>query len=692
MELFTNPDKINEQVVNAINISREMYKDLEKSDKNKDILAYLVDDSMTLKTLHSITHFLSLVSSDNKVRKTCKNTDKLLTDHNHWLNDKKTFYVELFEKIKIKNKDDQHFLNKIKKGINNYCPEKEIMMSLEDKVSKLMNRNILFTIKDSESKFFPKGLVKKGKLLVNMHNYPILLRSIGNESVRKRLQQEFENIDPKTIVTLLQLFHARHKYAVKCGYSDYISMTSSNNVLHNFDQIKMFLTQMLNNLDKPFIKEFAKLQKLKKTPQVGDWDVSYLVNLWKKQYGSYPEKVAEYFTLKHVTKYTFKVYEELFGIKIKKKKFKLWDSNVDVYRVQNKDSTLLGHFCLDLLERDNKVASLGVYEIIPRGNRPYRSNTVQFPLSCLVMHLRKSCSKRMPFDSVMTFFSEMAHIIHHMVHQSPLPQFSGINGDLDSVNISSQIMEHICWEHQTISSLSSKYSNHEKLPDTDIDKLIETRKMEIGISLKKHVLKATFDQLVHSKQFIDTTKALIHKPDQAVKALVAIYQQLHDMIMENANTLDKNIKVNRNDNYYPPSRWLFLSSSLSGSYYSVLWSMITSSDIYYSKLKDSNSRKFNKSFFKWDPNENTGNKIYYWLQRKIDINSFLYLYDITNLSEYSIFFQSESKKDTDKDVDVKETPIEISDSDSVELNTDSEYMTENTETLKKYKSIFKKKY
>lgn len=702
MELFTNPDKINEQVVKAVNISREMYRDLEKSDKDKDILAYLVDDSMSLKTLHSITYFLSIVSSDEKVRETCKKADKLLSGHNHWLNDKKEFYLELFEKSKIKNKNDQHFLKKLKQGINNYCPEKDIMHSLEDKVKSLMNRSILFNVKDSEVKFFPKGLVRSGKILINNHNYNILLRSIGEESIRKRLQQEYESIDPKTIVTLLQLFHARHKYAVKCGYPDYVSMASSNNVLNDFNQIKSFLTKMLNNLDKPFIKEFAKLERLKKSSNIGDWDVSYLMNLWKKQYGSYPEKVAEYFTFKHVVKYTFKKYQDLFGVKIKKKKFTLWDDNVEIYRVQNKDKSLLGHFCLDLFERKYKTASTGVYEILPRGNRPYRSKTVQFPISCLVMHLKKSSIKKMSFDSVMNFFSEMAHIMHHMVHQSPLSQFSGINGNLDCVNISSQIMENICWEHKTISDLSSKYVNHEKLPNKDIDKLIETRKIEIGISLKKHILMATFDQLVHSKQFIEATKPLLHNQDQAINALVTIYQQVHDMIMKNSTSLDETLGIKRNENYYPPSRWLFLGSSLSGSYYSIIWSMITSSDIYYSKMKNAKSREFNRSFFQWDPNENTSDKIYYWLGRKADVNSFLRLYGITNMSEYSIFFKSEknkSKKKTKKgsrekskkDV-IRETPIELTDSDSIELNTDSEYMTENTETLQKYKSIFKKKY
>ena len=108
-------------------------------------------------------------------------------------------------------------------------------------------------------------------------------------------------------------------------------------------------------------------------------------------------------------------------------------------------------------------------------------------------------------DELTTFFHEFGHCLHCLSADIDIPSLSGYNTQDDFVEAPSQVQlssfyeerdqffERFAWNPEVLKKITKHKDTNEPLPDTIINKIIETKNFDRGISLLKQVLYSTFD-------------------------------------------------------------------------------------------------------------------------------------------------------------------------------------------------------
>lgn len=712
-------------------------KALDLEDNTRKLMSMVVDDVTEYINICSIIGFSSICTNNPNraaITKVCE--EKLSSHANHLLNDKDLFYKlkDMFEYKSSKisscyDEDELYLLDAIllkymRCGID--CDESEYdnlafirrtISRLEMEILAAMcSRDKRVAIENEHSEKMPNEISQsmprdnKGNIIVDLGSmaYNYCLMYVGDTITRKNIELARGSLCKDNVAKYLELFCLKNKMAYLMGYDNYASYVLEVCMLCDPDTIKSLLNNVASKTLPRYIREVKELMKIKKRETPDDrkielWDIDYLVQKWRHNYGINDAEVRTYFPLEHVLPEMLSIYSDLFSITIKLSKEPVWDDAVMAYDVIKNDD-VIGIFYLDLFQRDNKQNTTRCVTIQPGCQYPYSGSKdiTQLPRTVLVANMVRDVNV-LNFQDVVFLFNEMAHVMHNIFGAQPISHFSGVVVEKDYVKIPSLVMEKLCWEPDIMKRLSSHYISGRPIPDTLINKLRQARNIDIGIHYRKNIFFALYDLMVHSSdKFFSLAEKLIMdntQPDIINDTMYDIYRQSFNKIFK-VEGLEK-MDIEMIHNAYPPAFTPVMILGNECFNYNCIWGEICATDIYVERfnpkdlLNKENGQRFIDELFSYGGSRKSMDGIVSYLGRKPTIDNFLSYNDMIEDDEMSIFFHTDRTETNLKKIDIdSETIKNDSDEDNRftegarRLSDESAYMTENTETLRKYKNIF----
>ena len=155
--------------------------------------------------------------------------------------------------------------------------------------------------------------------------YPEVLpamRLCKNEETRRKLDlAKGSQCQDSNVPLLEELVMKRHQLAVSLGFESISEYILSIRMAKNPKTVQTFEEDLTAKLASKGKEELARLTELKQSEtgnpaaEFNSWDYSFYDNVLKEKfYKVDEEKIKEYFPMDQVTKSTFEIYQELFGL------------------------------------------------------------------------------------------------------------------------------------------------------------------------------------------------------------------------------------------------------------------------------------------------------------------------------------------------------------------------------------------
>ena len=172
-----------------------------------------------------------------------------------------------------------------------------------------------------------------------------------------------------------------------------------------------------------------------------DWEL-YAEQVRKAKYDLDENQVKPYFELNNVLENgVFYAANQLYGLTFKERKdIPVYQPDVRVFEVIDKDGSTLGLMYFDYFKRDNKSGGAWMDNFVGQskllGTKPVIYNVANFTKPA------PGQPALITFDDVTTMFHEFGHALHGLFADQQYPTLSGTNVARDFVEFPSQFNEH----------------------------------------------------------------------------------------------------------------------------------------------------------------------------------------------------------------------------------------------------------
>ena len=248
---------------------------------------------------------------------------------------------------------------------------------------------------------------------------------------------------------------------------------------------------------------------------IDPWDVTYLGEKLKLRNYQYNEtEVKEYFPADSTVQGTFRVYENLFGIRFEEVRgAPVWSPDVRLYRVTNADDGVtVGYLYLDLYPREGKYGHFATFPVI---TGRMKNGTWSVPVTIIVGNFPASQGDKpglLTIDDIETLFHEGGHALHCLLTTVPYGSISGFNTEWDFVETPSQTIEEWTWDPDVLTAISGHYSDpSRKIPKELRDRIIASRDSDIGYYYSRQLANALEDMEYHTAQGPVDVTAVSHR-------------------------------------------------------------------------------------------------------------------------------------------------------------------------------------
>ena len=341
-------------------------------------------------------------------------------------------------------------------------------------------------------------------------HYLNILRSAKNEQTRIRFSAErLKLASDKNIPLLKKIIQLRALIANKLGYKTWADYRCEVKMAGDGKTAIDFLRNLKRGLEPKWKAEMAEFTKIKRRETndsdavVNMWDIFYYENLYKKERFSVDaEQLRVFFPYEQTLQGMFRVYEEIFRLKIveAKPKYK-WSNQVTLHLVYDSLSgEPLGAMYLDMFPRDGKFNHFAMFPLISGkklSNGKYQRPTVA--LICNFPNPGKDKISLLSHDNVETLFHEFGHALHGILTRTKFTRFAGTSVPRDFVEAPSQMLENWIWDKSVLDSFAADYrDSSRKIPQTVLDKLQEAKKGTIARHYRRQLSYGLVDLGLHS--------------------------------------------------------------------------------------------------------------------------------------------------------------------------------------------------
>ncbi|WP_234406655.1 M3 family metallopeptidase [Prolixibacter bellariivorans] len=277
------------------------------------------------------------------------------------------------------------------------------------------------------------------------------------------------------------------------------------------EAVENFLNKLVPAATAKAKGEAAEIQKVIDKEKGGfklqpwDWNF-YAEKVRKAKYDLDESQIKPYFELNNVLENgVFYAAHELYGLTFKERHdIPVYQKDVRVFDVIDKDSTTIGLFYCDYFKRDNKSGGAWMDNIIGQSKL---LNTK--PVIYNVCNFTKPAPGQpalLSFDDVTTMFHEFGHALHGFFANEEYPSLSGTNVARDFVEFPSQFNEHWAMYPKVFKHYAVNYKTGKPMPKELVDKIKKSATFNQGYALTELLAAAELDMQWHTIPAGDSIK------------------------------------------------------------------------------------------------------------------------------------------------------------------------------------------
>lgn len=429
-------------------------------------------------------------------------------------------------------------------------------------------RNIILK-NDDPIKYLPKSLINQIKnhydhsyTVSTKYNvyYPVITLS-PQENLRKSLYiRQKQRGYPKNKEILMDLLKIREEIARLIGFDNYAAYMATSHTLLTTTNIREFLESIEKNISNLVSNEIKELNLIdnqlsvsnKIETQAGEWNYKYLKNkILDLALTRDLQQLKFYFPLKSTLENILEFISETYSIQFRKNSQETWHSSVISYTVYSSDRPIaIVH--LDLLVRPNKYNEITTMPI----NYGLKDESLpEIALTAKLAHKLDNDQYLHP-NIVVNLMHQFGHVMHLIfAGNQRYGLFTGINVEVDFLEVPALIHEHMFWQWDVFKRLSTQ-TNKPPLKHEIFLSLLKRRNLFLATETQRHISYAQLALNIYEK---DTSSI-------------------------NLNLLESNIFKNHspfisiNNTYFYASFGNLVQFDI--SYYSMLWAQAVSHDIF----------------------------------------------------------------------------------------------------------------
>ena len=367
--------------------------------------------------------------------------------------------------------------------------------------------------------------------------------------------------------TIQRLAQLRAQKAKLLGFKTYAEYSLEDQMAKTPARAIKLMTDMVPAAVAKARSEAASMQavvdKQKGRFKLAPWDWQfYSEQVRKNQFKLDESEVKQYFELDRVLQDgVFFAANKLYGITFKERHdIPVYQPDVRVFEVFDKDGTSMALFYTDYFKRDNKAGGAWMDTFVDQsgllGTKPVAFNVCNFTKPAagqpaLISH-----------DDVITMFHEFGHALHGMFSNVKYPLLTGTSVPRDFVEFPSQFNEHWADEPSVFANYAKHYKTGEPMPAALVAKIKAAGTYGEGFATTEYIAAALLDQAWHTLP-ADAPKEDVDKFE------VAALKRYH---------VDYPLVPPRYRTSYFAHIW---SGGYSAGYYAYLWTAVLRDDAFY---------------------------------------------------------------------------------------------------------------
>ena len=355
-----------------------------------------------------------------------------------------------------------------------------------------------------------KTAKKDGKWTLPLQNTTTqpALQSLSVRATRQKLfdaswNRAERNDSNDTRATIARIAQIRAEKAKLMGLPNFASLQLQDQMAQKPEAVQHFLEQLIPAATAKARNEAADIQALIDKQKGGfkleasDWDF-YSEQVRKAKYDIDESQVKPYFELNNVLQNgVFFAATQLYGITFKERTdLPVYQKDVKVYEVFDKDGTSMALFYCDYYKRDNKNGGAWMDNMVIQskmlGTKPVIFNVCNFTKPA------DGQPALISFSDVTTMFHEFGHGLHGLFANQQYPSLSGTATARDFVEFPSQFNEHWATDPAVFKNYAKHYKTGELMPQVLVDKLKKAATFNQGYALTEILAAADLDMQWHT--------------------------------------------------------------------------------------------------------------------------------------------------------------------------------------------------
>src|SRR6185503_8325194 len=334
-----------------------------------------------------------------------------------------------------------------------------------------------------------------------------LLTDLADRATREKLfnnswtrTEKGDKNDTRAIIAELAVIRAEK--AKLLGYPNYAAYELYDQMAETPEAVDRFLKALTPPTRAKAADEAKLIQAaIKKDGQNFDlkpWDWQrYAEKVRKEKYDLDDAALKPYFELHTVLeKGVFYAANQLYGITFKRRTdLPVYQPDVMVYEVFDKDGSPLGLMYFDYFKRDNKAGGAWMNNFVGQskllGTKPVIYNVCNFTKPAAGQ------PALLTFDDVTTMFHEFGHALHGLFANQTYPLVSGTNTARDWVEFPSQFNEHWALYPDVLKHYAVNQKG-EVIPQSLVDKIKKSETWGQGYALGELLAASQLDMQWHT--------------------------------------------------------------------------------------------------------------------------------------------------------------------------------------------------
>jgi len=331
---------------------------------------------------------------------------------------------------------------------------------------------------------------------------------LKNRAVRQRLfvasttrAEKGDANDTRDIIK--RLAQLRGERAKLLGFATYSAYALDNQMSKTPQNAEKLLTDLVPAATARARYEAAQMQKLIDSQNGGfklaPWDWQYYSEQVRKaQYALDESQLKPYFELNNVLQNgVFYAANQLYGLTFKERKdIPVYQPDVRVFEVFDKDGKSMALFYCDYFKRDNKGGGAWMDTFVDQsglfGTKPVVFNVANFTKPA------PGQPALLTFSDVTTMFHEFGHALHGLFSNVQYPTVAGTNVPRDFVEFPSQFNEHWALNPTVFANYAKNYQTGVAMPQELVDKIKKASTFNQGFATTEYLAASLLDIAWHT--------------------------------------------------------------------------------------------------------------------------------------------------------------------------------------------------